>query len=368
MPTLTKHQLLDLIDDVPQLPLASLPTPLENCPNLSHVLGGPPIWIKRDDCTGLATGGNKTRYLEFVLADAKKKGADTIVVSSGNQSNQCRQVAAAAAKLGLESVLLLWGAEPEALEGNLLLSNVLGAQIVFLDLPVPNTGQETVLEPQFALEAPPGDRSLLNDAIDTQLTRLRKEGRVPYCINTDPRPGLAALGYVKAAVELIEQLDRQGIPEADVFVASGGATHAGLLLGSLLLSERIQVHGVYYQGHSVDSRAQRIAGIAEDAARLLNLDLQVDPSKVDSDPTFATRTLFDNSVSRWQTVLDVARTEGILIEPSYTGRALMAVERFIAQGRYSVDRPIVLVHTGGTPLLFPLGRQLIAVASRRMGA
>lgn len=361
MNTLTSiEELAQRMDSVPRVHLASLPTPLDHCPNLSAKLGGPAIWIKRDDLTGLATGGNKTRYLEYVMADAQAKGADTVVISSGNQSNHCRQVAAAAAKLGMKSVLLFWGSEPAEWGGNLLLDAIFGAETRFLDISSETAAPATsapVRELQLAAESPPSDRTLIYEAIEETMARLRRQGQKPYCINTDPPEGLPALGYVQCALELVQQMSEAEIRCAEVFVASGGGTHAGLLAASLLLGAPYHVTGVSYHARSVLGREEHIASIAASAARLLGFDLVVAPDQVDNDASYATWALYEGTELRWDPILDVARTEGILLEPTYTGRAMLALCDRIKTGRLRSDQATILVHTGGIPHLFHLGWQ-----------
>lgn len=364
----TPEELAQRIDDIPRVHLASLPTPLDCCPNLSAKLGGPAIWIKRDDLTGLATGGNKTRYLEYVLADAQAKGADTLVLSSGNQSNHCRQVAAAAARLGMKSALLFWGSEPAELDGNLLLDTILGAEIQFLDvspgLATPTAGT-LAQRLQFAADSPPLDRTPVSSAIEQTMARLRRQGRRPYCINTDPPMELPAVGYVRCALELIRQMKEAGIECAQVFATSGGATHAGLLVGSLLLGAPYHVTGIFYHAASVEGRKEHIAAMATGVARLLGFDLVVTPDQVDSDASYATQPLYAGTELRWGSVLDVARAEGILLEPTYTGRAMLAICDRIKAGHFHSDQAIVLIHSGGTPVLYPLGRHSLPSAVYR---
>lgn len=358
----TPQELAQRIADIPRVCLAHLPTPLDSCPNLSAKLGGPPIWMKRDDLTGLAMGGNKTRYLEYVLADAQAKGADTVVISSGNQSNHFRQVAAAAAKLGMKSVLLCWGSEPAELNGNLLLDAIFGAEIQFLNMSVKSdafVANTPVQELQFVAESPPSDRTPINHAIEEVVARLRGQGRRPYCINTDPPAELPAIGYVQCALELTQQMNEVGIKSAEVFVTSGGAMHAGLLAGGLLLAAPYRVTGIFYQAEWIVGREERIASIAERAAQMLGFDLAVQPDQVNSDANYAMQSLFDGTDLRWESVLDVARTEGILLEPTYTGRAMLAICDRIEAGYFHSDQAIIFVHSGGTPLLFPLGRHTL---------
>jgi len=297
--------------------------------------------------------------LEYVLADAKAKGADTVVISSGNHSNHCRQIAAATARLGMKSLLLLWGSRPDELEGNLLLDAILGAEIEFLNIPpepAACTTSALALNPQFATESPPLDRTPVISAIDEAMTRLRQQGHSPYCVNIDPPAALPAIGYVRCALELVQQMNEAEIECAKVFVASAGATHAGLLAGSLLLAAPYKVTGVPYHAMSIAGCEEHIAAMATQAAQLLGFDLVVTLDQVDSDARYATQPLYDGTELRWQPVLDVARTEGIILEPTYTGRAMMAICDRIKAGEFSSDQAIILLHTGGIPTLFALGR------------
>jgi L-cysteate sulfo-lyase len=190
---LSREALQSRVDKLARLPIAHLPTPLEFCPRLTEALGGPQIWIKRDDCTGLAFGGNKTRQLEFIFAEARQQGADTIVVGAGSQSNWCRQTAAAACKLGMQTVLILkHGVKGAALQGNLLLDHILGAEV-------------TIVEGEDLQQLPP----LLQKKTDA----LKRQGRKPYLMNPFGLPtlSLAAVGYVNAFLELDVQLQQQGL-------------------------------------------------------------------------------------------------------------------------------------------------------------
>ncbi len=209
---------------------------------------------------------------------------------------------------------------------------------------------------QLISEAPPLDRTPINKAIEKVMARLRQQGRVPYCINTDPPNGLAALGYVRCALELICQMEDEGIKQAEIFVTSGGGTQAGLLLGSLLLQAPYKVTGISYHARSILGRQEHIATMATAAARLLGFDFVVRPELVDNSARYATQHLFEGTDLRWAAALDVARTEGILLEPTYSGRAMLAISDYIKDGKASADKAIILVHTGGIPHLFPLGR------------
>ncbi|MGI9456442.1 MAG: pyridoxal-phosphate dependent enzyme, partial [Aeoliella sp.] len=193
---------------LPRVQLAHLPTPLEKLSRLSRVLGGQPLWIKRDDQTGLATGGNKTRKLEFLIADALARGSDCVMTAGGAQSNHCRQTAAAAARHGLECHLVL-GGEPGPVVGNLLLDQLLGAELHWVQKPARNAKMQSLAD------------------------ELAEKGRSPYVIPIGGSNAIGAVGYALAFHELGEQLAERGI-EIDrvVFPTSSGGTQAGMVLGA----------------------------------------------------------------------------------------------------------------------------------------
>ena len=212
---ISPQELQARIDRLPRVPLAHLPTPLEELPRLSSALGGPRIFIKRDDCTGLAFGGNKARHNEFILGRALEEGADTLVWGAGIQSNNCRQTAAAAAKLGLECHLVLTTDHAEMeFQGNFLLDHLVGARI------------ELNSEPM----GPP-----LWNKIEEKADSLRSEGRNVSTIADPASRAAAAVSYTLALLEIREQLDEQGVRADAVYFSSGGSTGAGMFLGRKLL-------------------------------------------------------------------------------------------------------------------------------------
>lgn len=264
--TVTRKDLTGRIAKVPRVSLASYPTPLEDCPRLSEALGGPRILIKRDDLGGLALSGNKNRYLEFTLGDAKAKGADVVVLASANQSNHCRQTAAGAAKLGMKAVLLLTGKRPRSLQGNLILEHLLGADMRFLDL-----GEKG--------GSLPGSRALISEALERTVEELRQQGYRPYVVNQAP-PALSAIGYVVCAIELSEQLEGLGI-DADYIVAtSTGGTQAGLVLGTKALGLDCEVCGICYHRTSLEGRHEMLAEQVNAAAELLGLSTESPPTRL----------------------------------------------------------------------------------------
>lgn len=318
------------IGRLPRVRLANLPTPLEDMPNLSRVLGGPRVLIKRDDYTGLAFGGNKVRKLEFLMAEAKARKADVVITSGGLQSNHARLTASAARKLGMKVVLVLHGEEPRDYDGNLLLDFILGADIRFLR----SKGDEPI------------------KVMESMAEELKRQGHNPYIIPMSGSTGLGAVGYVNASLEILTQSNEIGLNINYIIHASGsGGTQAGLILGNKALNTGIKVLGISI-GSSKVWLAKRIADVANSSAELLGLNLSVSPSEV---------AVIDDYVegggeASMKDVVDaiklVAKTEGIILDPIYTGRAMAALIDLIKRRYFDKEENIVFIHTGGTPAIF----------------
>jgi D-cysteine desulfhydrase family pyridoxal phosphate-dependent enzyme len=327
------------IDELPRMQIAHLPTPLEFCPRLTETLGGPEIWMKREDCTGLAFGGNKTRQLEFVLAEAMEQGVDTIVIGAGSQSNWCRQTAAAASKLGLQAVLILvHGVKGHALQGNLLLDHLLGAKV-------------TIVEGEDLQKLPP----LLRKKTD----ELKQEGRNPYLMDPFGLPtlSLSAVSYVNAVIEIDAQFRRLGKQADYIYVSGANITPAGMALGVKALGLKSKLIGITPIRLDED-RSTDIARIANATAERLRLDISLQPEEIQND---------DNYVGeRYGVVTDeclealklTARTEGIILDPVYTGKAMAALIDHIRRGRIGKNEVVIFLHTGGTPALFAYAEDL----------
>jgi D-cysteine desulfhydrase family pyridoxal phosphate-dependent enzyme len=327
-----------LTDHIPRIPLAHLPTPLEEMARLRQVLdGGPRLLIKRDDQTGLATGGNKTRKLEFVVADALAQGADTLVTGGGPQSNHSRQTAAAAAKVGLRCVLCLSGdpLPPPAWQGNLLLDDLLGAEIRW-------TGQQ---EPAQAMA-------------DTAES-LKAEGAKPYVIPIGASIPLGATGYVAAVEEVVEQLAEQDTTVDRIVVASGSAgTQAGIAVGVKALGLPVTVEGVS-DGSDSAGLLQKIKALAAETATFLELDIQF------TDADFILHTSYGQpgygviTAAEREAIHLLARTEGIITDPVYTGRTLAGLIDLIRRGVYAEGETILYWHTGGVAGLFARAAEML---------
>lgn len=316
---------------LPRIKLASLPTPLEEAPSLSAYLGGPRILFKRDDITGLAFGGNKVRKIEYLMGEAVDRGCDIVITVGAVQSNHARVTAAAARRLGLDAIVVLNGEEPPARQGNLLLDAVFGAEIRII-----NTDDEFVLM----------------GVVEDVARDLRRQGRTPYVI---PRGGATALGaaaFVNAGLELLDQLNGRGIrADAIVHASTSGGTQAGLYTAMKVTQSGICVHGVSV-GPRREVVAGRVRGLAGELSALLGLDWRPHPDDI---------VVWDDYVGEQYAVptpacLDAirlaARTEGILLDPVYTGKAMAGLIDMVRSGRFAPDQTVVFWHTGGQPALF----------------
>ncbi len=329
------------LDQFPRVRLGNLPTPLEHAPRLTAALGGPDIWIKRDDLTGLALGGNKTRKLEFVLAEALTQGADVVLTTGGPQSNHARQTAAACARLGLRCVLVLRGDPTVARQGNLLLDDLLGAEVRILNI---------AREERAAAMASIADE-------------LRLQGHRPYVIPLGASTGLGALGYVAAAQELAAQIRQAGLDvDAVILCSSSGGTHAGLLVGRSLCGESWPVWGI----SNDDARAgltKAVARVAAEATSLLGMASLPDGEIIVYDEYIGPGYGIMTDACREAMGL-VAQTEGVLLDPVYTGKAMAGLIGLVRQGVLKRGQTVVFVHTGGVPALFAYGSDLGLAAGR----
>jgi D-cysteine desulfhydrase len=327
-----------LTDHLPRIPLGDLPTPLEELPRLTHALGGPRLFIKRDDQTGLAGGGNKTRKLEFSVAEALREGADTLITLGGVQSNHCRQTAAAAARCGLRCILVLRGHPPAAWNGNLLLDHLLGAEVVFS-----------------------GDRTREEVAAGVAETE-RAAGRRPHVIPVGASNEFGAVGFVAAMEELDGQLKaRQLRPDRIVFASSSFGTQAGMCIGAKALGFPGELSAI-----AIDSpRHELQSGVAAIAAltiRRLRLGMTLAPQEVVAYDGYLGGGYAVMGEPERDAIALTARSEGILLDPVYTGRAMAGMIDLIRKGQFGKDETIVFWHTGGAAALFAYADQLMAGA------
>ncbi len=323
--------------DFPRHQLAFLPTPIVELPRLSAALGGPRIWMKRDDQTGLATGGNKTRKLEYLLGDALAQGADTLITAGAAQSNHCRQTAAAAAACGLDCHLVLGGAQPEIANGNLLLDQLLGAHIHWAG---PHRKGEDI--PRIAEE-------------------LRANGRTPYEVPYGGSNAVGAMGFCEAARELREQMGEHDLDFTHVvFASSSGGTHAGLLAGMRYHGLVLEPLGIRIDKDENDEPFVRIVErLASTIAASFGLEEPFDDGALGLIEDYA-GTYGAVGAGEREAIEMTARTEGVLLDPVYTGRAMAALIDMIRGERFNGDDRILFWHTGGTAGLFAYAETLLA--------
>ena len=309
----------------PREKFAHLPTPIDHLPRLSKLLDGPELLIKRDDQTGLAFGGNKTRKLEYLLGDALSKNAELVLSTGAAQSNHCRQTAAAAARVGVDCTLVLVGPKPDRPSANYFLDTLLGAKIVWTE------------------------KSQRDDTLERTFLAEKEAGANPYLIPYGGSNALGAFAYFQAYQELLEQL-RGEVLDWIVFASSSGGTQAGLFLASQVFE------GPRVLGISVDEPEDRlrdtIARISIDLKGELDQDLEIIPEEilVNANYTGAGYGIMNDRDRK--AIRLFAEAEGILLDPVYTGRAAGGLLDLIRQGFFSKGQKVLFWHTGGTPGLF----------------
>jgi len=311
--------------DVPRERFAHLPTPLEELPRLSGALGGPRIFVKRDDQTGLAFGGNKTRKLEFIVAEARAEGARTLISGGAAQSNHCRQTAAAAARYGFDCILVLNGERSEKPSGNLLLDNLLGAEIKMIS-----------------------DRAARDRILRETYDESHAQGRKPYLVPYGGSNSTGALGYAFAMKEVMEQnIDADWI----VFGTSSGGTHAGLVLGQSLFGFKGKVLGI-----SIDESEEwlktTVSTLASSASERLGPRIEFAPAEVLANAHYNKAGYGVLTEAEREAIRLFARHEGLLLDPVYTGRAAAGMIDLIRKGVFKKEEAILFWHTGGQPALF----------------
>ncbi len=322
------------LDDFPRVTLAHLPTPLEPMERLGADLGGPRLFVKRDDCTGLALGGNKTRKLEFLMAEALAAGADSVITAGGVQSNHVRQTAAAAAKLGLAAHLVLSRNVPRTeagydRTGNILLDRLLGAKIQILPAG--------------------GDRAAAMDALAAD---LRAAGARPYVIPLGGSNATGALGYAACAGELLVQAEAlSGGLDTIVLASSSGGSQAGLIAGLAALGHRARVIGIEVDGDR-DGVAAAVHEVAAAVAERLGLVPGEVAARVEVVAGYGGPGYGLPTPEMRRAVELAARREGLLLDPVYSGKAMAGLIGLIAEGRFEPGERVVFLHSGGAPALF----------------
>jgi D-cysteine desulfhydrase family pyridoxal phosphate-dependent enzyme len=325
-------------------PLGFFPTPLVELSRLSDFLcspsGGPKIFMKRDDMTGLAFGGNKTRKLEYILADALKQGCDTIITAGAAQSNHCRQTAAAAAQLNLECHLILGGEAPLKAQGNLLLDKIFGSHIHW------------------------AGANRKGEDIPRVFSQLQAAGKTPYLVPYGGSNELGALSFIQAVAELEQQMIGSEFSHV-VFASSSGGTHAGLILGKKIHNKTFKLVGINIdkvQNVGV-SFEQKIAQLVNSTAKLIDLDYSCSKEDVMLNSDYVGQGYGIVGPQENEAIALTAKLEGILLDPVYTGRAMSGLIHLIRTGIIGKNDKVLFWHTGGAPALFAYADELESVSS-----
>ena len=346
MSVLSISEVKKMIQGFPRIDLIHLPTPFQKLENLSKELGGPEIFMKRDDLTGLAFGGNKSRKLEFIIPDVLEKKSDVIITWASLQSNWCLQTAAAARRFGISPVLVLFKRYdlPEEYDGNLLLDFILEADIRIMEAEKGKVVSEKYVK----------------HIIDDIVMEVKKEGHSPYVVpiggsmvgGSMDKP-LGAISYVNALVEMLEQAEERGLDFDYIVHATGsGGTQAGLVVGAKSMMDNAKVLGISVSDEK-DPFSEQVLTISEDTINALGIDLEINKEDV---------LVFDEYIKEGYGIVNqevsdvvrlVAKREGIFLDPVYTGKAMLALIDLMGKGYFKKSDKIVFFHTGGTAALFP---------------
>jgi L-cysteate sulfo-lyase len=318
----------------PRVKLAHLPTPLEPMERLTKHLGGPRLWIKRDDCTGLSTGGNKTRKLEFLMGEAMRQGADTVITQGATQSNHARQTAAAAAKLGFECHILLedrtgFDTREYTRNGNVLLDHLHGAHIA---------------------KRPAG--ADMNAEMEAVARDLRAKGRKPYVIPGGGSNPTGALGYANCALELVAQANEMNLKIDHIVQATGSTgTQAGLVAGLCAIHANIPVLGISVRAPK-EKQEEAVFALAERTAELVNAPGAVKRAHIAANSDYVGQGYGLPTAGMVEAVTLLAQHEGILLDPVYTGKGMAGLIDLVRKGVFEKDSNVVFLHTGGSVGLF----------------
>jgi 1-aminocyclopropane-1-carboxylate deaminase/D-cysteine desulfhydrase-like pyridoxal-dependent ACC family enzyme len=339
VPVLTTDELRRSAARLPRIPLAHLPTPFEEVPRFARRIGDVRVFLKRDDCTGMLFGGNKTRHNEFLLADALQQGADMLIWGAGVQSNNCRQTAAACNKLGLECHLYLSRASHnDDIQGNLLLDHLMGARVHIIDVPM---GPE------------------IDNLLMARAEEARKAGRKPYVWDRVKCRPIAAVSYALCIAEILDDASRRGVTPVAVYTAAAGATGAGLALGRSVLGLQGKVRLICPIRWPWDVRAD-MAEVANQSAALLGLPHRLSAADIEASEDYIGPGYGALTPGGREAMDLLARTEGILLDPVYTAKAMAGLIDDVRGGRVAAGAAVVFVHTGGTPAVFAYRDELMA--------
>ncbi|MBC7364537.1 MAG: D-cysteine desulfhydrase family protein [Candidatus Aminicenantes bacterium] len=342
-----------LIKVFPRKKLISRPTPIAEMESLNREFNGPNISIKRDDLTGLAFGGNKSRKLEFILADAKQKGYQTVVTWGSLQSNWCMQLAAAASKIGLKPVLVLFKTYdlPSTYDGNIFLERLLGAEIIVKDSPVRGKS----LDQEIAF-------SVLQELAE----KNKEKWPHPYLVSVggsttggNLHQPLGALAYFSVIIELMEQLGAENMPDYIVLATGSGGTQSGLLVGAKALGLKTKILGICVSDRK-DEFQPVVERISRELVNMLGLEIKIEPEDI---------ILFDEYLGPGygyitegiaKIIEATFKKEGVVLDPVYTGKAMLGLVDLLQKNYFSKEDRILFLHTGGTPALFAFREKILS--------
>lgn len=316
-----------------KIKLANLPTKIEKLDRLSKLLGGPNIYIKRDDYTGTEISGNKIRKLEFSIKEAIDMGCDYLITCGGIQSNHARATVAAAVKLGMKAGLILRGKEDTEIDGNLFINKLLGADIRFI--------------------SPEDYRNRRMDIMEELKKEMETKGFKPYIIPEGASNGIGSFGYYNAMEEILSQEKEMGIHFDGIFIAVGsGGTHAGLLLGTKMLNSSAQIYGI----NVCDDEKyfiNRIHEILIECNKYLDINIQFDKNEINIIDGYVGRGYALSAPVELIFINELAKLEGVILDPVYTGKAMYGLTEEIKKGKFNKFKNILFIHTGGLFGLFP---------------
>lgn len=338
---LTREQLLDPVHKLPRERFAHLPTPLEEAPRLRAALGpdAPRLFIKREDQTGLAFGGNKVRHLEFRLADIRQRGATAMTIMNPAVSNHARLHAALGARFGLSAHILKIPSDQDAVvNGNLLLARMLGAEVI--------DGSST-------------DPDVLASEYLALTERLEREGHVVYDTAADPYSTIAgAFGFLLGTVEMLEQCEALDIEPDHIFLVYG-ASAAGLILAGKLLGERYRVHAVNIGDHH--DPYEYVLDFANRTSELLGYGVEISRDDFDASTEYGAPGYAVPGENTLEAISLAARNEALILDPVYTGKSMSAVIGEMRKGNIGPDETVIFIHTGGTPNPFSYSEELLRI-------
>lgn len=329
------HSVADRLEQMERFPLCHLPTPLQPLDRLTEMFGGPRVWIKRDDCTGLSLGGNKARKLEYVIPEALASGADTLVTIGAMQSNHVRQTIAAGVRSGMENWVVLgnWVGYEQASylrSGNRLLDDILGARVF-----------------EAAEDESP------EDALNRVFNQAISAGRKPYSVALGASTPVGSLGYAYSAVELLLQCEAESFMPAAVYFASGsGGTQAGLLAGMLAAKASTIVQGISVFNEDGQELLGIIKAICTETLKLLQVSPEIKVTDLCLDESVFGSGYGKPTDGMLEALQLLGRLEAIILDPVYTGKAMAGLIQDLRSKRFGSDEHIVFIHTGGAPGLF----------------